>query len=421
MKRRKDKGKAVSVFFVVLIMLVHLLFLLPTVYADDQIIASFDPFINEPPDRPINIAPVNGSTGVEIPVTLQALVYDNTSLGQILVSFHNAADDSLIGSTSVDNGSIASVIWSDRQSGNNYRWYVIANDSRLENTSSTWTFTTKAYAGGGGHTPPQNNPPIANTSGPTIGYANETLHFFANGSYDVDGSIVGYRWDFENDGLFDTDWLNDVYSEPGTYTVKLQVKDNDGATSIDSYIIDIVLLGPDQNSPFALIEIDLEEELVINETISFNATGSYDPDGFIVDYLWDFGDGNTSTLLHSYKQPGNYTVTLTVTDDDNLTSVAVVTVSILDDKPDERTQPLYLLMMLVIATITVILSLLLYFKGDEFNSLSNKPDKYTKNTDRKIKPPFNKISRTSRKKTIKNIGAKVDKLLLKLDKTEKKK
>ena len=52
---------------------------------------------------------------------------------------------------------------------------------------------------------------------------------------------------------------------------------------------------------------------------------SHDPDGEIVEWLWDFGDGTTSTEQnpsHRYAQPGHYTVTLTVTDDRGATATA---------------------------------------------------------------------------------------------------
>jgi hypothetical protein len=61
------------------------------------------------------------------------------------------------------------------------------------------------------------------------------------------------------------------------------------------------------------------------ETVTFNASTSYDPDGNIVSYKWDFGDGNITTvadpiITHSYENCGNLTVTLTVTDNEALTS-----------------------------------------------------------------------------------------------------
>ncbi len=54
-------------------------------------------------------------------------------------------------------------------------------------------------------------------------------------------------------------------------------------------------------------------------SIHFDASESYDADGTIVGYLWEFGDGTTATGVtadHAYSEVGEYTVTLTVTDND---------------------------------------------------------------------------------------------------------
>ena len=59
----------------------------------------------------------------------------------------------------------------------------------------------------------------------------------------------------------------------------------------------------------------------VGEIVTFNASTSYDPDGDIESYEWNLGDGtNASGMIvnHSYSSAGNYTVTLTVTDDDGL-------------------------------------------------------------------------------------------------------
>ncbi|MBF0522956.1 MAG: PKD domain-containing protein [Candidatus Omnitrophica bacterium] len=50
---------------------------------------------------------------------------------------------------------------------------------------------------------------------------------------------------------------------------------------------------------------------------TFDGSGSYDPDNEKISYFWDFGDGQTSTEAiadHTYEKPGDYAVTLTITD-----------------------------------------------------------------------------------------------------------
>ena len=61
----------------------------------------------------------------------------------------------------------------------------------------------------------------------------------------------------------------------------------------------------------------------VTEEITFDASESYDADGGIVSYEWNFGDGTTSSgkvVTHTYSTAGNYTVTLTVIDDDGALS-----------------------------------------------------------------------------------------------------
>ena len=63
----------------------------------------------------------------------------------------------------------------------------------------------------------------------------------------------------------------------------------------------------------------------------FNSFDSSDPDGSIVNWLWDFGDGTTSNVPHPaikvYETPGTYTVTLTVTDNDGATDSDLLVVT----------------------------------------------------------------------------------------------
>ncbi|RMH87867.1 MAG: PKD domain-containing protein [Calditrichaeota bacterium] len=69
----------------------------------------------------------------------------------------------------------------------------------------------------------------------------------------------------------------------------------------------------------------------VGQAVAFSSAGSNDPDGSIVSYLWDFGDGNTSTQAnptHTYATAQTYTVTLTVTDDGGAQDTDVTTATI---------------------------------------------------------------------------------------------
>jgi PKD repeat protein len=67
------------------------------------------------------------------------------------------------------------------------------------------------------------------------------------------------------------------------------------------------------------------------EPVYFNASSSYDSDGNIVSYDWDFGDGATGSgvlISHTYDRAGTFQVTLVVTDNNQATGVLSKTVTI---------------------------------------------------------------------------------------------
>jgi len=66
-------------------------------------------------------------------------------------------------------------------------------------------------------------------------------------------------------------------------------------------------------------------------TAYLDASGSYDPDGSIVSYHWDMGDGSTENgviVEHVYEVPGGYTIQLTVTDDFSGTAQAEIDITV---------------------------------------------------------------------------------------------
>ena len=98
--------------------------------------------------------------------------------------------------------------------------------------------------------------------------------------------------------------------------------------------------------PTALIYADpTSGEVELN--VLFNGTGSSDIDGVIVNYTWDFGDGNIgfgSEVIHTYTNPGNYTVTLTVTDDKGSTGKDSIIIRVLSPSEFSREDAIEFLM-----------------------------------------------------------------------------
>jgi len=72
------------------------------------------------------------------------------------------------------------------------------------------------------------------------------------------------------------------------------------------------------------------EDPIVGENITFTSTGA-DPDGYIVKWVWNFGDENTGTgekFTHSYGSAGEYTVILTVVDDHGISSSNITTLTV---------------------------------------------------------------------------------------------
>lgn len=95
--------------------------------------------------------------------------------------------------------------------------------------------------------------------------------------------------------------------------------------------------GEDQNRPpIADAGVNQSEPWVSNQIneLEFNGNQSFDPDGAITEYCWDFGDNSTEscssepTTSHTYDAPGTYRVTLRVTDNEGAVGTHQVTVTI---------------------------------------------------------------------------------------------
>jgi PKD repeat protein len=143
--------------------------------------------------------------------------------------------------------------------------------------------------------------------------------FDGSASSDGDGKVVDYDWDFGDGTAWSGVTVQKVYSQTGAYEVTLTVTDDGGATGQVKQTVNVEPLAPGNLPPIAVISGPVSGQP--NEPLNFSGATSHDPDGGIIGYAWDFGDGTTATgpdVQKAYGQPGTYTVILTVTDDGNL-------------------------------------------------------------------------------------------------------
>lgn len=167
--------------------------------------------------------------------------------------------------------------------------------------------------------PSPNLPPVAMSSAnihdiPVGG----SVIFSSDGSYDPDGEIVAYEWDLDGDGDYGDpakgeDQPNPTfkYNFEGQYFVWLMVQDDDGAWDKTNQF-ELITVAGENIPPTASGEVNCEEPQT-NKPIIFTST-SMDPDGFLISWEWDFGDGwedfteTEGLATHAFTGPGIYYV-----------------------------------------------------------------------------------------------------------------
>ncbi|MDH5544143.1 MAG: PKD domain-containing protein [Gammaproteobacteria bacterium] len=158
-----------------------------------------------------------------------------------------------------------------------------------------------------------NQMPVANAGGPYPGTVNIPLTFNGSGSQDPDGIIVIYSWDFGDGSTGSGVTPTHTYISDGVFNVTLTVTDDAGDSATASTTATI---GLGNQAPVA--NVNGPYSGMVGDAIAFNSSGSNDPDGSIVSYDWDFGDGSSGTgpnPSHTYIMAGVYNVVLTVMDD----------------------------------------------------------------------------------------------------------
>ena len=96
----------------------------------------------------------------------------------------------------------------------------------------------------------------------------------------------------------------------------VMVNGTSGSLQHETSVPVFIVPGAPFNMPPVAV-ISAPAEAVVGTPVNINGVGSYDPDGFIQSFSWNFGDGTTSfgcCVSHTYFSAGNYTVLLAVTD-----------------------------------------------------------------------------------------------------------
>ena len=148
--------------------------------------------------------------------------------------------------------------------------------------------------------------------------------FDAAGSFDPDGTVSSYLWQFGDGSSSSTPTAHHTYDTGETYGVSLTVTDNSGATGIVRVVVRA------NSAPVASFTVACS-----GPTCTFDGSGSSDPDGTIASYSWYFGDGNWgygATVNHTYST-GTFSATLMVADNSGTTGTALQTLTVVNAPP----------------------------------------------------------------------------------------
>jgi PKD repeat protein len=175
---------------------------------------------------------------------------------------------------------------------------------------------------------------------PTRPGPNEFITFDATLSFDFDGEIATYAWDFDEDEITDAIEVifEHAFGAPGTYNVRLTVTDDEGNSDTITRSIEVrepgeAIDGAQTYQPPIADFSYAPARPEAGDPVTFDAASSFDPDGDIASYTWDFdGDGVADStgpeVIRSFRAPGTFAVRLTVTDDDGNADTVVYTIEV---------------------------------------------------------------------------------------------
>ncbi|WP_166035460.1 PKD domain-containing protein [Halorussus pelagicus] len=174
------------------------------------------------------------------------------------------------------------------------------------------------------HTVNVTNRPPSSAVDQSVVRADEPVTLSATETTDIDGTVVGYEWDTDGDGSYETtdESVSAQFNETGPTNVTLRVTDDDGATNTTTETLTVTY------PPSVEIRDPGNVTEDTRQTFEADATN---PDGTIASYDWTLGDltaGSGPTVNHTYTSAGYYTITVTVEGQQGLTASDSVNVTV---------------------------------------------------------------------------------------------
>jgi PKD repeat protein len=238
--------------------------------------------------------------------------------------------------SSSSGGSIVNYTWDLGDGTTMYGAVVTHNYTNSGTTARVLTARLTVKDGSGGTdsdtctvyiNPQGSSPPTADAGTAPTGPTRQNLAFDGSSST---GNITTYTWDFGDGSGASGSGATErhIYMDDGVFTVSLAVMDNRSLADVDVITVTVT------NRPPVVEPID---NIVTDVGVSHDlVVMSYDDDGHIVSYLWDFADGTTSSVrdpTHSWASDGNHQCSVNVTDDDGAYTVVNFWVNVTDVIP----------------------------------------------------------------------------------------
>jgi uncharacterized protein (TIGR02145 family) len=190
-----------------------------------------------------------------------------------------------------------------------------------------------------------NTPPVASfTINPDSGDTKNIFKFDATNSFDSQdpSSVLQIRWDWENDGIWDSGYstvktATHQYLTNGLYDIALEVKDTKGLT--DTAIVGLAVSIPN-DPPIANFAVEPVIATIFID-VTFDASASQDSEDEVDmlqvrwdwenDDIWDTGFSTKKLISHKFAIKGVYTVRLEVKDSGNLSGLTTRQVSVVGE------------------------------------------------------------------------------------------